>query len=1113
MKISQNPKGQKIIYKKNIPSNMYQCNQINYQENEDINDYNQNNHEYEEDEEHSNNNNIQNDEEEYYEEDEGENEEEDENNIPNENQNKYYRQKNPNINQNENMMNNNNDKDIAMPKYYRNNPLVYKGDILKKKIHRNLREENPLKSVAQKICNIVIKGDKSNKDKNKTNNINAKKEPDLNAFEDNEEFEDNEQYEEEEDLSQNENEEYEEQEENEEINDEDEQGVEDIQDLEQEENEEFDEQEENEEDNVDEIKYPQYNKKIMKENEKINDNTMKPIKINVKEKQNKPQVPQSQNKEKNLEKPTINNFIKNRNINTDKKVNNMDNNINQLKIKDTINKIKGNRPITLAPEYKIIEEKKSEPKKEIDKNNFSQQKPIKVNVNKTINNDLTINTLETEKDEKEEKEQNKINEVKKEENKKNKISPKKIYSYNQKQISDNSTQKNHVAFSNEKIKNYISMFNKSDTNSKENKNINNVSQKWNKINEIKNIKRNIISNKKDTTKISSSAIINKNYNTLKPSISTTEKKLEVKPQPKNMTTTPILYSNKTEKQPQSKLLPDLNKKENIVKNNTQNNFGNNKPYKTLTYTSSNKENLNTGRSGTSIIITSSSRVNEDKNDPSNKGKIHHMVTVRTFNNGNNRSSSTSKNNDKSGKNSLNITNNNYKNRTITIISSNEDIEIGRENDRNNIGRANVSNYNLRNKNNLKDNNNSIKSNKYIRTEPNENKKYENIINTRKEENKIDGRNYTSSVLNSNPSNERKNYFPNNNDNIYISNTKKNNDTNIRYSYKLSSSEVKKNINRANINDNKNNLNNSNKKNNANNNHNINNTNNINTVFISSYTSKKRRDNNSEQAKINTNNRVLYNSTNLSLNKINNKPEIKTNKETKEIKDISKSKNISITSSINNNTKINNSINTTSNKIESKKENIIETVNNNLKDKTNNLEENKNEILKPIINPEINELGVGPEIKKEEPKVNIDINKTTENNDNNLLNEDIDINTDLIGLSSHIDYTNDNKFEYLKYLSRTNDISNLFQNNLNLALNNAIEYDLLNNPELSDFTKEYLASHTSGYRPELNAYTKAYLNSLSNDDNATKPELTSLTKEYLSNNFLLNENIDKTKNEK
>ena len=82
------------------------------------------------------------------------------------------------------------------------------------------------------------------------------------------------------------------------------------------------------------------------------------------------------------------------------------------------------------------------------------------------------------------------------------------------------------------------MFNKSDTNSKENKNINNVSQKWNKINEIKNIKRNIISNKKDTTKISSSAIINKNYNTLKPSISTTEKKTRSK-------TTTKKYDNNT----------------------------------------------------------------------------------------------------------------------------------------------------------------------------------------------------------------------------------------------------------------------------------------------------------------------------------------------------------------------------------------------------------------------------------------------------------------------------------------------------------------------------------------------------------------------------------------
>ena len=41
------------------------------------------------------------------------------------------------------------------------------------KYHIGNREENPLKSVAQKICNIVIKGDNENKnDENKKNNEN-----------------------------------------------------------------------------------------------------------------------------------------------------------------------------------------------------------------------------------------------------------------------------------------------------------------------------------------------------------------------------------------------------------------------------------------------------------------------------------------------------------------------------------------------------------------------------------------------------------------------------------------------------------------------------------------------------------------------------------------------------------------------------------------------------------------------------------------------------------------------------------------------------------------------------------------------------------------------------
>ena len=76
----------------------------------------------------------------------------------------------------ENNINNNEEeqKDIFTPKYYRNNPLVRKGNIQMKKILMGNREENPLKSVAQKICNINIKGD-NNTHKYKKSYENIKK--------------------------------------------------------------------------------------------------------------------------------------------------------------------------------------------------------------------------------------------------------------------------------------------------------------------------------------------------------------------------------------------------------------------------------------------------------------------------------------------------------------------------------------------------------------------------------------------------------------------------------------------------------------------------------------------------------------------------------------------------------------------------------------------------------------------------------------------------------------------------------------------------------------------------------------------------------------------------
>ena len=70
------------------------------------------------------------------------------------------------------------------------------------------------------------------------------------------------------------------------------------------------------------------------------------------------------------------------------------------------------------------------------------------------------------------------------------------------------------------------------------------------------------------------------------------------------------------------------------------------------------------------------------------------------------------------------------------------------------------------------------------------------------------------------------------------------------------------------------------------------------------------------------------------------------------------------------------------------------------------------------------------------------------------------------------------------------------------INTYDKYNLLTSLELSDETKAFLTSYnyTSSLRPELNDYTKAYLDTL-NDNNITdiKPELTNLTKEYLSQN--------------
>ena len=80
-----------------------------------------------------------------------------------------------------------------------------------------------------------------------------------------------------------------------------------------------------------------------------------------------------------------------------------------------------------------------------------------------------------------------------------------------------------------------------------------------------------------------------------------------------------------------------------------------------------------------------------------------------------------------------------------------------------------------------------------------------------------------------------------------------------------------------------------------------------------------------------------------------------------------------------------------------------------------------------------------------------------------------------------------------------------ENNLKLNIENKEneiifdKYNFLKNTEISDITKDFLMSNTSTVRPELNEYTKAYLNSITDTNTSTRPELTKLTKEYLLQN--------------
>ena len=241
-----------------------------------------------------------------------------------------------------------------------------------------------------------------------------------------------------------------------------------------------------------------------------------------------------------------------------------------------------------------------------------------------------------------------------------------------------SSKQNRNNYKNSVINNYVA--------SKENKTINNNS---NKISEISNTRRFKTPNKNEILKSGQKVITNNKYDIQKHLYLSNNKMNAIKPQQKNLNSK--TYNTKLNT-PAKLIGYKYNKSnENINKNNTLFKFGEKKPYKSLTYKSTKKDNLTSYNKGTTIIITSS-KINDDKNSRLNKGRIHHMVTVRTTNN--NRPNSTAQNNGikKTENNSINISNN-YKKRALTIISSKEDIELEKDKKIDNNNRKDYSAYN------------------------------------------------------------------------------------------------------------------------------------------------------------------------------------------------------------------------------------------------------------------------------------------------------------------------------------------------------------------------------------------------------------------------------------
>ena len=191
--------------------------------------------------------------------------------------------------------------------------------------------------------------------------------------------------------------------------------------------------------------------------------------------------------------------------------------------------------------------------------------------------------------------------------------------------------------------------------------------------------------------------------------------------------------------------------------------------------------------------------------------------------------------------------------------------------------------------------------------------------------------------------------------------------------------------------------------------------------------------------------------------------------------------------------IDENINTNENININKEKNIDENININ-EDKDIKEDKNVNENINENMN--INTDNSIKEEKNEDKKLNIE--QEVENIINNITNN---INTENVESEKK-----ENNYDFLNEYSSLLNINNLIKDKIDIPsmniypeINYYDKYDYLNNLGLSEDTKAYLSSYSTSVRPELNDYTKTYLDSLNDTSADAKPELTNLTKEYLSLN--------------